>query len=710
MKKISKRQAWFCGGAFAIMFVIVMALLWTPQVSYSADVNTFQATSVLDYDDVSTMNQCTMDENGNVEILGGDAFLMFVGLSDYGQMIKFNFKEPLVEDTLIELYIDKKWGFNEVQKMQYHYTKGETSVYFLLGDYSYTGLRIDIDIPYQFESLEIGEAEIVETNQTSTSLWFLWATVIGLLSAVLMYVADVKYQLIEMCCEKWQYFVTWIKRRWISIFIYGVISAVISVLFTGRPYLSLFDIYEFLIMTAFVFFIICAISCLWNYRKDLINNFEKVFVMLLLLVGMTMILLSPMIHLSWDTDVHYRLALDASYLGETKLTRADQVVVNTEPISVISADALTNFMKMGMFTLGHEDVIASYETNVSLAHIPSGIFIALGRLFSLPFFMTFMLGKVANILLYTAICYFALEKLKQGKLIFAIIALFPTNIFLATNYSYDYWVTAFSMLGMAYFIGEIQDREHEISIKNTLIMCGALGLACLPKKIYFPLLLVPFLMPKQKIKNKKTYYAICILALVLMVILFMQAAGGQTSGTGDLRGGSDVGPADQIAFIFGDIIGYAVLLLKFLFTEYLTLSNASSYITLCGHLGTGYGAGLVLILLFLTVLFDREIPYTKGNKSGWLSRIYVVLMFFGGCALVATSMYVAFTPVGHTTVLGCQGRYLIPWLYPMLSVLSMNTIKPVISRNVMYWAVTVGAFGVLFLNLGMVFLPTVINI
>lgn len=710
MKEMEKSRKILCIGTFVIMFVIMMSLLWTPQVSSSADIDTFEVTNVLGYDDVSSTNNCQIDEDGCVEILGGDSFLMFSDLSNHGRIIKVNFKEPLEEDTLIELYINKKWGFSEVQKMQYEYTKGETSIYFLLGDYSYVGLRLDINIPFQLESIETGNAEITVTNQTDNPLWFLWSMGIALIAAVGAFWVDEKYGVADYFAKKLYAFKVWVKKNFKYVIILGILSCIVSVLLTGLPYVSLFDAYEFLIMTTFVFVVLCALICLWSYRKSLIENFEKVFVLLLLLVGVSMVLVAPMAHLSWDTDAHYRLALEASYLGDTKLTRTDEVIVKTEPISFITLDPMTNFSKLGMLTLGYEEVVDSYEGSISIAHLPSGIFIALGRLFRLPFFLIYMMGKFANILLYTIVCYFSLKKLKNGKLVLAIIALFPTNVFLACNYSYDYWVTVFSLLGMSYFIGELQERDKTISTKDTIIMCGALALACLPKKIYFPLLLIPFLMPKHKIENRKKYYTICILVLIALVLLFMQAAGIQTSGTGDLRGGSTVGPADQIAFIFSDIFGYVLILLRFLFEQYLSVANIPNYVSLCAYLDVVTGTSLIMLLLMTAVLFDRDAAYTKESKSNWLSRIYVILMFFGGCALVATSMYVAFTPVGSQTILGCQARYLIPWLYPLLSVLSMNRIKPIIPKKWMYWAVTVGCFGNLFYNLATVFLPSVIAI
>jgi len=195
--------------------------------------------------------------------------------------------------------------------------------------------------------------------------------------------------------------------------------------------------------------------------------------------------------------------------------------------------------------------------------------------------------------------------------------------------------------------------------------------------------------------------------LVALLAVFFVKSLASTSGGGDTRGGSDVGPADQLAFVFGDIFGYAVILLRFLFTEYLTYAGMQQYISHHAYLGVAGGSIVFVILLVATLLFDKEKAYTKETRSGWLNRIYVVLMYFGGSALIASAMYVAFTPVGHPTVQGCQPRYMIPWIYPLLSVWAMNGVKPLVSQKVLTWAVVLGCYGMLFYNLATVFLPSV---
>lgn len=49
-------------------------------------------------------------------------------------------------------------------------------------------------------------------------------------------------------------------------------------------------------------------------------------------------------------------------------------------------------------------------------------------------------------------------------MILAVVAMFPTSLFIASNYSYDTWVIGFVMIGMAYFVGNCQE-EGVVSTK-----------------------------------------------------------------------------------------------------------------------------------------------------------------------------------------------------------------------------------------------------
>ena len=75
---------------------------------------------------------------------------------------------------------------------------------------------------------------------------------------------------------------------------------------------------------------------------------------------------------------------------------------------------------------------------------------------------------------------------------------------------------------------------------------------------------------------------------------------------------------------------------------------------------------------------------------------YSIVMFAGTAALVATSLYIAYTQVGELSIAGCQPRYLIPIIYPLASVIGFNGIRLKINQKV-YNAMVLGIMQIIVL-------------
>jgi uncharacterized membrane protein len=86
------------------------------------------------------------------------------------------------------------------------------------------------------------------------------------------------------------------------------------------------------------------------------------------------------------------------------------------------------------------------------------------------------------------------------------------------------------------------------------------------------------------------------------------------------------------------------------------------------YLGMPPGRNFFLLLLLFVTFTDKN---NKDDRSyPILARVYCVLLYVGEAALMATALYIAFTPLGLATINGCQGRYLIPMVYPLCAILT----------------------------------------
>ena len=64
---------------------------------------------------------------------------------------------------------------------------------------------------------------------------------------------------------------------------------------------------------------------------------------------------------------------------------------------------------------------------------------------------------------------------------------------------------------------------------------------------------------------------------------------------------------------------------------------------------------------------EHRSPDAKGHRSmGRVNVILTLIMTLGLSAVIWTSMYVSYTPVGAAEIRGVQGRYFTPLLLPLL--------------------------------------------
>ena len=77
------------------------------------------------------------------------------------------------------------------------------------------------------------------------------------------------------------------------------------------------------------------------------------------------------------------------------------------------------------------------------------------------------LGRFTGLTAYAIIGYFAIRRLKSGKMILAMALMMPSSVFLAVNYSYDPGVIAGILISCAYWIAQWQEREKKQTKQGT---------------------------------------------------------------------------------------------------------------------------------------------------------------------------------------------------------------------------------------------------
>lgn len=658
---------------------------------------------------IKYFSNCNLVADGEISITGEDSHIVFSGFGTEIQAVKLNFNRPSENYYYATLYYDNGQEFaeNKVER-QYVFT-GDECVVFEIPKTANKNLRIDIDENYTLKSIELhSKAPITTDVPIKVSAWkYIIAFLISLLIAVIFFFFD-KY--IYPVSEKIK---NYYLRNYKNILIDALLILISVIVSIGIE--SILSHFVFGVSSTGVyfngyryFFIVCVLSYILLLIKHIKNgaNTEKLFVVSMLAVGICMIICTPFGHICWDYDSHSKFVLTKSYIGDAYITAADDAIFTTKEFYLRKETALDNLTNIEYINSLGSRVVGIHSGTSTIAHFPTGLAVAVSRFLGFPYVTTIMFGRTANLIVYVLVCYFAMRKLKSGKIILATIAFFPTNLYLATNYSYDFWVTAFIFLGISYFISEIRQPRKQISVKDTVIMNAAFILACIPKQIYMPIMILPLFMRKDW-KNKpqrKKYYLICLAMIAFMLTLLVVRAFSSVTGGGDTRGGSGVNSMGQFSFILSEPFHYAKILLNFLKT-YLSIGQMNKYINSFSYLGEGVAEWVFIIMLMFATLTDKD--ENERFKGMNLLRIVNIILFFGLICLVATSMYISFTEVRNETIAGCQARYITPLLFPLLIFIANPGIKLKLKNKIYNTTSLVILSSAVFIDIGYVFLPKI---
>ena len=499
-----------------------------------------------------------------------------------------------------------------------------------------------------------------------------------------------------------------------------------------------FNEYRLLFFVAFIMFIYLFVKM----KAYIVQRPECVFITLLFIVGALYVIIMPAeAEISWDEAIHYWRAVGVSHALTGKTNIADSWVYWHSGIGYMLPNSIENLRigqssvqalyDSGKMVAANTDILGQMEV---VAYLPSAIGLIIGRVLHLPHMIIFHLGAAMNMLLYIILVYYSVKRLKSGKMICITVASVLNCVFLASVYSSDSWITGFCMLGTTYFIGVMQE-EGTLCKKDMLIMLGAYSLAFMPKAIYFPLFLIFMLLPREKFETKRQYvlfrvtllalcatfclemvvsfkwFAIIFLTLwifiyygyrlimklkkkqLIYLIVFAVIVGGiigyfviayllpKMLGTGDLRGGSEVNSAGQVQFVMMHPIQYTKILTKFILGKYLSFQNDLQMVfNTFGYLGQSFFGTISFIFLWFVAFTDKRkcdswVIYNRVKMSMIVLQTVIML-------LIATALYISFTPVGYESVNGCQARYLLP-LYPgFFLMIGTNKMRNEISEKI----------------------------
>jgi uncharacterized membrane protein len=316
-----------------------------------------------------------------------------------------------------------------------------------------------------------------------------------------------------------------------------------------------------------------------------------------------------------------------------------------------------------------------------ICYLPFAIILRITSNIGVDFTISFLLARLANLLIYSLAVMFAVKLMPTLKIFTMLIALLPQSVFLATNFSYDPTVTAFLLLAFAAFMKEYNNKTEKIDSKNIIIFILSALYGSFPKAIYSPIILLLLLLPKEKFQNKKQYkyFRLVVVGIfILSMATFALTLLTNISTAADTRGG-DTSVLRQVKLIlkcpasFIKTFWYgAILNTPYKLFSPATLGRLSYY----GSMDDNTCYYLLIFALIFAFISEKKYTLILKKDKFFMSIIY----FFIICSIWG-SMYLAFTPVGYDVINGVQNRYFIPLILPICFCFSSSKLKNSINEK-----------------------------
>ena len=410
---------------------------------------------------------------------------------------------------------------------------------------------------------------------------------------------------------------------------------------------------------------------------------EKVFLFTVLCLGVIYnFLLVPYMtpDESYHIDMSYRHSntlLGIESAGENKCyKRADDA--ETE---FTSAPSLENYKLVydGLFETVKDDRLVEADATSTteapiILYLPAVLGMTLGRLLHLGTVPMLLLARWCSLLFFAVMTYLGMKKLPFGKTTLFLLAILPMNLQQCTSFSYDAVITGVSFLYICWCIS-LACKETQVRAFDVALL-GILGIILIYGKsgVYLPLVLLPLLIPAKKLGGRRAW-TICMLGLLMLPVLgFLNKNTVAVSYiAASTEATASVGSTTTAGYTLGYFLSQPLELIR-IFANTLSDKSAFYLESLAGQkMGwveieiSELIPMLFLLLLVLSAMKTKDEPvYVKSGQKWWIAFVCAA-----SAGMILAGMLLTWTPRGHISIEGVQGRYFIPMM-PALMVLLRN--------------------------------------
>jgi uncharacterized membrane protein len=403
---------------------------------------------------------------------------------------------------------------------------------------------------------------------------------------------------------------------------------------------------------------------------------EYIFLVIALAWGVVQVFLVPPLQVPDEGDHWFR----AWAITDGQLTADKQGMVTLPASFAPAADLYTRLVNIGVLPpslegqpgfAGYEDLFNSpgppgtvkVASRVAIyspvGYLPQAVGIGLGRLVGAPPLTCFYLARLVNLLVATALLFFAIRLAPFGKQLFALVALLPMTMFELASVSCD----ALTISGAMFFTALLLWESKRATLRRVdiALVLAASALLLNVKPGYWAIVLLVLLIRPAQVGGRLRYLAfvaanLLVVAGVFLIVLLLTST--------DSRAQSMGVPQAHLLFILNQPLGFLGILWSNLQDRLLAWTLQS-----IGALGWFTIALPAAFYLFVLATGPMFLIRTSDDEVGPQLRSRALLATVGVAVFVsmAVALYAFLSPAGSGKI-DFQGRYLAPvWLLLLLS-------------------------------------------
>ncbi len=292
-----------------------------------------------------------------------------------------------------------------------------------------------------------------------------------------------------------------------------------------------------------------------------------------------------------------------------------------------------------------------------VSYLPQTAGVLLARFFDMSALQLMYMGRFFNLLSWMVVISVAIKIIPSAKWLLVLLALLPMSIYEASSLSADAVTNSLAFLMIALTV-RFKYLKRLLYSKEKVLYFFLCVLLMLSKFAYLPMVLLIFLIQGEKFGSKSKFWIFFLLLLSSCTVTIFSWLWFISDIHVAFSPDNCADPFAQLTFILQKPYQYFQVLCNTLMQNGMDLFFRQ-YVGVLASL-TLFLPEWIYPLTFLILFFTAFFADQENFTLFWQDRVILLAVLFITIFLAFTMVYLNFNAPENSTIVGLQGRYMIP--------------------------------------------------